>query len=219
MKIVSVVQGTAQWMQCRLGIPTCSNFHRIITPKELKPSKSHGAYIAQLVAEWFLGKPVDESASEFMERGTEMEVEAVAAYEWDNNCCATKVGFITSDDGLVGGSPDRLIGEDGGLEIKCPSAAVHVGYLLNGVDAEYRCQVQGLLWLTGRKWWDLVSYNPALPAFRVRYTLDPEFADALDTVMPVFLGAFAEAKLKLAPAKAAYDESLRVAIENADNPF
>lgn len=219
MKIHSVVQGTPEWLACRLGIPTCSAFSKIITPKTLKPSTSQAGYVAKLTAEWYLGRTLDEAESGFMERGTEMEAEAVAAYEFEKNVDTQVVGFITTDDGRVGGSPDRLVGEDGGLEIKCPSAEVHVGYLLNGVDAEYRCQIQGLLWLTGRKWWDLRSFNPAFDAFDIRFEPDAEFIGALDAEMPVFLARLDAAKIKLAPAKARRDESLRAAIENGEHPF
>jgi hypothetical protein len=73
-----------------------------------------------------------------------------------------------------------LVGEDGGLEIKCPSAAVHVGYLLDGFDEKYYCQIQGGLWITGRRWWDAVSYCPGFPPVLQRYAPDAGFLKKLD---------------------------------------
>lgn len=219
MRIIDCQQGTPEWLKARLGVITCSCLSQIVTPSTLKPSASWGRYLSRLCCEWFLGRPVDESSSEFMARGTEMEAEAVAAYEFENNVEARKVGFIVRDDGMFGGSPDRLVGDDGGLEIKCPSAEVHMGYVLNGIDAEYRCQVQGLLYLTGRKWWDLVAFNPALPTVKVRYEPDPAFFAVLDDLLPKFMARYLECKIKLAPAKSLRDEAIRKEIENSSDPF
>lgn len=219
MKIIACEQGSPQWFSARAGLPTASCFDSILTPKTLKPSESMGKYIGRLCAEWFLGKPLDSESSGFMERGTGMEAEAVAAYEFQHNVDTLKVGLCVTDDGLAGGSPDRLVGEDGGLEIKCPSAEVQVGYILNGIDAAYRCQLQGLLWVTGRKWWSFLAYHPVLPHVNLRIEPDPEWVEAWGVAFAKFQERFKEAKLKLAPAKAAYDESLRAAIENADQPF
>lgn len=206
-------------MKARMGIPTASCFDQIVTPKTLKFSESSGKYVSRLVAEWFLGKPMESEASGFMERGTGMESEAIAAYEFENNVDTIKVGLCVTDDGLAGGSPDRLVGEDGGLEIKCPSAEIQVGYLLNGIDAAYRCQLQGLLWVTGRKWWDFCAYHPVLPHVNLRIEPDPEWVTAFVPAMEKFQERLKEAKIRLAPAKATYDESLRAAIENADHAF
>ena len=194
-------QGTAEWFAARLGLPTASQFHRIITPKTHKPSGAQDKYADELLAEWLLGQPLETDLAGFAERGGALEQEAVAFYEATRDVDTTIVGFCRHDDVPAGCSPDRLIGDDGGLEMKCPSAAVHVGYLraaMRGPQVnDYYCQVQGALWVTGRQWWDFHSYNPQLPPALVRYTRDDVFIAKLDKTVRQFVAMLDEEKDKM----------------------
>lgn len=203
MKILDVKQGSPEWLQARLGIPTASNFDRIVT-KTGKLSSACDRYLAQLCAEWFIGEPLDAPATDMMARGNGMEAEAVRFYEFQAGVDTTPVGLCLRDDGKVGGSPDRLVGTDGGLEIKCPSATVHMMYLLGEPPDDYRCQVQGILWLTGRKWWDLLCFNPALPECLVRHERDPAFIAQLAAAVEAFVMRLDEAKERLKDQKVAH---------------
>lgn len=205
MKILTHKQGSPEWIHARLGLPTASNFDRLIT-KTGKPSASADKYLAKLCAEWFLGCPLDDFQSGYMERGTGMEAEAVASYEFENNVDTTECGLCLRDDGKVGASPDRLVGEDGILEIKCPSAETHMGYILNGPPDEYRPQVQGQLWITGRMWCDLNCYHPTLPPVRVRIERDEEFIADLSKIVEAFVVKLEAAKARLSERKAEFDE-------------
>jgi len=183
-----MAQGSREWIQARLGIPTASQFHRIISSKTMKPSASAGGYLYELVAERIIGESLDELVTAYMERGAALEDEAVKFYELQRNLDTERVGFCLRDDGRVGCSPDRLVGGDGGLEIKCPSAKTHVGYLIGEPQNEYRAQVQGCLWITGRDWWDWLSFHPDMPPALIRFRRDEEFIAALDEAMSEFLG-------------------------------
>lgn len=200
MKILNVEQGSPEWLRARLGIPTASQVDRLLTPKTLKISSQAGTYRNQLLAEWWCGYPIDWGGqSSFMERGTDMEPEARAWYELQRDVEATQVGFVLRDDGRFGGSPDSLVGEDGGLEIKCPALHTHLGYLLDpeALTAEYRGQVQAYLYLTGRAWWDLLAYNPELPPVVRRVERDELYIAALDKVLAEFLGELERARAVL----------------------
>lgn len=194
---IACEQGSAEWLQAKAGIVSASNLHRIITPKTMKMSAGVDNYARELIAEQLLGRPLDDATTDFMQRGTELEDDARGWYCLQRDCDVERVGFLLRDDGRVGCSPDALAGEDGGLEIKCPSAAVHVGYLLDGIDEKYRCQIQGSLWITGRDWWDFVSYNPELPSLLLRFQRDEEFITALDRIAGQFLSYLDESKIKL----------------------
>ena len=187
MKTFDFEQGSLDWRQARLGIPTASATDRLLTPKTLKPSTQQDKYLCELMVEWALGLEAD-AASGWMDRGTAMEEDAAGWYEFEYGVDLAKVGFWTTDDGRFGGSPDRLVGDDGILEIKCPSAVVHMGYLMEPqklVDA-YRLQNQANLWISGRKWCDIVSYNPELPKVIRRVELEPEFVEAFEPVLNTF---------------------------------
>jgi hypothetical protein len=175
-------QGSPEWVAARIGIPTASQFARLITPKKREPSASRHKYRAELLTEWLLGQPLDWGATLWMGRGSELEDEARRFYELERDVEVQRIGFVTRDDGRVGGSPDGLVGDDGGVEIKCPSALQHVQYML-GEDPEYFAQVQGYLYLTDRRWWDLLSYNPALPPVLKRIPRDDEFIAALVAIL------------------------------------
>lgn len=195
---LDVVQGTSEWAAARLGIPTASAFSKIITPKTGKLSDQSEGYMWRLLAEQLLGVPMDDATSGFMERGTILEKKAVSFYELQRDCTIDRVGFVLRDDRRVGCSPDGLVGDKGLIEIKVPSAPVHVGYMLGEAVAEkYRCQVQGQLWLCERDWIDTESYSPDLPTVIVRQHRDDAFIAKLANGVNQFLDYLDESKLKL----------------------
>jgi hypothetical protein len=191
-------QGSGEWTSLRLGIPTASRFDEIITPKTMKPSSSGEKYAWELLAEQILGYPVEEAPkSGFMVRGTVLEQKAVDFYELERDVDTEKVGFVMRDDRRVGCSPDRLVGIDGLLEIKCPSAKVHVGYMLDDEGSLYHVQTQGQLWLTEREWCDIESHNPELGSIIFRVGRDEKFIKALSSCVDAFLETMDEMKAKL----------------------
>ena len=191
-------QGDVAWFNAHVGLPTASSFDRILTPRTRKPSSSADKYLREKLAEWIVGGGLDESVGQFMQRGSQMEAEAVAFYELTRGVMTEIVGFCLRDDGLVGCSPDRLVGIDGLLEIKCPALTTHIGYLLSegGLD-DYACQTQGQLWITGRAWVDVVAYNPELPPVVLRYARDEAFITLLAGEVDRFVARLAAAKEQL----------------------
>jgi len=199
---LDVVQGTTEWVNARLGIPTASNFSRIVTPKTRKLSSASDKYLCELVAERIIGRPMDDASTDFMARGSMLEPEAVKAYEFENDCETVKLGFALADSRRWGASPDRLVGEFGLLEIKCLSAANHVAAVLGMMDDEHFAQVQGQIWVTGRLWCDLFFFNPAMPSHTVRIERDADYCAALDAAVPAFADRVDEAHRKIVGASA-----------------
>ena len=168
MITINCEQGTDEWFQARLGIPTASEFSKIITPAKLEPSRSADTYINKLIAEWLRGKPDESFQSDWMKRGVETEQEARDWYSFQTDKEVKQVGFCLNDSKTYGCSPDGLV-DEGGLEIKCPSPGVHVGYMLaKKVPTEYKLQVLGSLLVTGCKWWDFLSYHPDMNPLLIR---------------------------------------------------
>lgn len=212
---IDVEQGTKAWLDAKLGIPSASNAHRIITPKTGKLSASCEAYINELLFEQGKGHPLDDATSQFMQRGTVLERKARDWYELQRDCEVVQVGFLLTDDRRFGCSPDGLVGEEGGLEIKCPSGDVHIGYLRGEAGDKYHAQVQSSLWVTGRRWWDFVSFNPDLPSCLVRFERDEEFIAKLAAAVTQFSDYLAEEKEKLARRYAMFPEFRRPALRIA----
>ena len=209
MKILTMPQGSAQWQLVRLGIPTCSRADELITPAKLEPSKSARKYMLKLLAEWLAGYPMDDAGNGYTDRGTGMEAEARAAYELETGAEVRQVGFLMTDCGRFGGSPDSLVGEDGGLEIKCPALHTMIGYTLDpdSLVSAYRGQCQALMYVSGRPWWDLYAYNPQLPSIRRRVERDEKYVAAFDKALSVFLTDLEAARAKLAPYRSQMQEA------------
>lgn len=182
MREIECIQGSPEWWEARRGVPTASEFDRILTPIKQKGSAGQDAYIDSLIGDakdmrpnWFSDRPVTKD----MEHGTNSEPQAREWYEFEKGIPVRQVGFVTTDDGRFGCSPDGLIDPDGGLELKCPKPSTHVGYLREGtLPDKYKPQVHGCLIVTGRLWWDFLSYAPGLKPLLVRVYPD-EFTKRL----------------------------------------
>lgn len=187
MKRFDCIQGSSEWAMLRAGLPTASQFHRIITPSG-GPSKSAEMYLFELLAERVTGEPTVGFTSHWMDRGSELEAEAVAFYHFMRDCETEKVGFILNDTETIGASPDRLVGNKGLLEIKVCKPATHVGYLLQSGSAykEHRIQAQAQLWIAEREWNDLLAYNPLLPPALYRVERDESFIETIAAEVNAF---------------------------------
>lgn len=187
MKIYNVEQGSDAWHKLRLGIPTASQFDKIVTSAG-KLSSQAPAFAARLAAEIILGRSMETDLSHLaaIHRGRELEPQAALAYEFEREVETQPIGFVTNDDGSVGISPDRLVGSDGLVEFKCPYPATHVLYFSQGFDKKYYPQVQGQLLYAEREWNDRVSYSDEMPIYVERTYRDEPFIKILAQAMKDF---------------------------------
>lgn len=195
MKIIECDQATPEWWAAKRGIPSASNFDRIITPVKGELSKGADDYIAELIADRHIITPVNVESytSRSMAAGIVVEPEARKWYELETGKDIKRVGVCITDDDRFCASPDGLIGDDGCLELKCPDLKTQVKYLLEGgLPATYRPQVHGQLIVTGRAFVDFVSYAPGLPKVLVKVTAD-EYTDALRQALEIFYARYQEA--------------------------
>ena len=179
-------QGSDEWLDARRGIITASVIGQLITPQTVKPASNDKsrALIAQLAAERITGQSDSVFVNDDMLRGTLHEPIARDRYAEVNGVTVDEVGFMVEDryGFRLGASPDGLIGDDGGLEVKCPRPKTHIQTILSGqVPAYNMAQVQTCLLVTGRDWWDFVSFSAGLPMWTKRVTPDPKWRDAIIT--------------------------------------
>ena len=166
-------QGTPEWLEARAGIVTASTIGQLITAKTVKPAmndRSRGL-CQTLIAERVTGHVEPVHPNRAMTRGTLLEPEARRIYAEQTGQDVDEVGFarLDTDTYTLGSSPDGLVDDDGGIEIKSPSAKVHVSTVLSGAIPDYnRAQVQAFLHVTGREWCDFISYLPGEPLFIIR---------------------------------------------------
>ena len=197
------MQGTDQWHIDRLGKVTASRVADVMAKTRSGPSASRKNYMAELVAERLTGTWEEGFVSGPMKWGTETEPLGRAEYEIRTGQMVEQVGFINHPKiKMFGGSPDGLVGKDGGIEIKCPNTATHIEALLTGVvDRKYIIQVQSLMAITGRAWWDFVSFDPRLPAelsyWQARIMRDDKFIDEIEGEVRGFLAELDDLEKKL----------------------
>jgi len=164
--IHDVIQGKPEWFALRAGKPTSSAFKSLITGTG-KPSTSMLEYAEALALEVHLGEPVDDGfgGNKYTDRGTELEPLSRADYEMTRQVKVQEVGFMTDDLMRWGASSDGLVGNDGVVEFKNLIAKTFFKLYLackknNVTPPSYRPQLQGELFVTGRKWVDIVFYHP-----------------------------------------------------------
>jgi len=181
-----VRQYSDEYDRLKLGIPTSSHFHKIMTPQG-KPSKQWREYACLLIAERILQRKIEFYHSPAMERGLIVEAEAADWYEFDQDVTVQRVGFITDDNHKLGCSPDRLVGDQGLLEIKAPLPHTQVEYWISGeVNERFRPQLQGQLYISQRSWVDILCWHDGLPKVVMRVEPDEQFIKTLDRELQIF---------------------------------
>ena len=169
-------QNSDEWLQARLGIVTASEVNNLVTPKgKVCTGAKVKAYACHKASER-ITKRIEEHFMSFdMQRGHIQEEIARDIYN-DSFEAVTKCGFITNEIAGVtfGASPDGLIGDDGGLEIKSRVAKFQIETVIaDEVPDIYINQIQATLLLTDRPWWDFTQYSNGLPLYVKRVLPDP----------------------------------------------
>lgn len=159
--------------------------------------------IATLAAERISGKVEESHPTPDMWRGIESEPFAREAYS-AHRAKVVETGFMVRDFGRfkIGCSPDGLVGDDGGIEIKSPRAKSHVLTVIDGeVPAQHMAQMQTFLLVSGRTWCDFISFHGGLHLFVQRVTRDPHWES-------IILDAAAAAEASIAALVAAYEQAV-----------
>jgi len=186
MKIYDCEQGTSEWYQCRLGIPTASMFATVLAKgRDGGTSVTRKQYLLKLAGEILTGELMDSYSNAHMERGKEMEDEARDAYAFITDAAPQRVGFIVN--GPKGCSPDSLIDKSGMLEVKTKLPHLLLEALLKDeFPAEHKAQCQGALWIAEREWIDIAVYWPKLPLFVKRAYRDEDYIKKLAVAVDAF---------------------------------
>jgi len=199
-KIHKVAQGELEWLTLRMGRVTASEMDNLITPTfEQRKGEMPHSYLCSKLAEAWRGKPLPGFSSHATEQGQILEDEARRWYcfEFDQEQ-VHNVGFVEHDNGRCGASPDALIGEDGGLELKCPEPQTHVKYLLGGeLPKIYTAQVHMSLYVTQRPWWRFVSYRRGFPPFVLKVERDEAICEKIEAALESFYKTYDAAMKKL----------------------
>lgn len=178
MIIHDVEQGTQEWLDLRLGKITASEFHTLMGDSSTKKT-----LLLKKAAERITGKASDSDrfSNIHTERGHEKEDDARQLYAVLNMVDVDEVGFIEYNKNL-GCSPDGLVGDDGGVEIKCKDNHTHLfAVMKNYVEPSHKTQCQFNMMVSNRKWWDYCLYNDNFsnPCHIIRLPRDEEYINKM----------------------------------------
>jgi len=188
-------QKTWSWFQARAGKVTGSEMGNLITDKgaiRSWASAMPNSYLHRKLAERWRGFALESfTGGRQTDQGNLREPQARRYFAALLESDITEVGGIESDDERLWCSPDGIIGESVGLEIKCPNADTHVGWLLDGgVPEEHVLQVQFALFVSGWQEWQFLSYVHDMPHLAVAVKPDAglfdKFTEALDDFIERF---------------------------------
>jgi len=189
MKEHVVEQRSDAWQRLRLGMPTASNFHRIISNTTGKKLAAARDYLCELVYEKTTGKFYrrDLSGIKAVQDGIRLEPDAVAAFEKITGLKTRPVGFITDNNVRIGCSPDRLVvGSNQAVEVKCPQGPKHILYTAFGLENNYRAQIQGQIMIGGYDGVHFVSYNEEFATYHQYVRPDQKFINDMGTYLTEF---------------------------------
>ncbi len=185
-----VSQGSLEWLLLRAGRITASEADALVTPLgKIKDGEGVNTYLTQKLVELWTGGPLPSLQGVFdVEQGSLLEERARPAFTIHTGIEVTTAAFIESDDGRCGCSPDAMIGETSGVEIKCPTMPIHIGYLLAGkLPKAYSVQCQFSMWVTGFHTWHFFSYNRAFPPLHLVISRDDNFQRAISAAVEDFI--------------------------------
>jgi len=201
-----IEQHSAEWFQERLGRVTASRVSDALSLlKNGSSSQAREKYKMELVTEIITGSPVEHYVSPAMDWGVSNEPLARTAYEMETDADCERIGLVIHPEiNRAAASPDGLVGDDGLVEIKCPTTMTHLSYLRDGIAPDqYIHQMMWQMACTGRKWCDFFSYDLRLPedfrTFRIRVHRDDSFIGQMEKGVEQFiveLNALCEQLLK-----------------------
>jgi exodeoxyribonuclease (lambda-induced) len=196
MIFIDCEQGTPEWHQARAGVITASTYSDALSVLKRKSGdKDVGDFTdasdtlaINTAMERISGEPYGDTFQTYaMKRGSEQEAFARMRYEANYNTIVNECGIVLTDDRLFGYSTDGFVGQDGMIEVKTPINSLKIMKMIQtGNVEEYIHQIQGGLWITGRKYCDFIMYVPPLKGigndlYVKRIFRDDDFINDLET--------------------------------------
>ena len=161
-----MIQRTDEWYQARCGKITGSGVADIFkSGRGSSESVMRKNYLIEKALERVTGTPIIKRIkSDDIDRGVELEDEAVSVYEAVTGRIVESCGFIAHKSiPMFGASPDGLC-EDRVIECKCLNDANHWEFINTGkISTDRMYQIWSEMACTGKTKCDYFSYNPHFP--------------------------------------------------------
>ena len=203
MKIHDTEQGSASWYALRMGVVTASEADALVSPLgKVRTGLGVDSYLHRKLAEKLLNWSPEMLEGFAVNQGKLIETICLPWFEFEFEKKVKRVGFCTSDDGRCGFSPDGMLEDGSGLEIKSPQGPNQIKYLLeNKVPDDYVIQIQFSLMVSDAPYWTFVSYSMTLPPLVIRVERDEKIQAALREAIAAFNERFDSALARLQSMK------------------
>lgn len=181
-----IQQNTEEWFAAKAAMFSASSADALLMAKS---TSGYTNLIDKIIEERITGTQAEGrwGGNASTERGHEFEPIAAADFELNTFIETQVIGIVIYDDWTVC-SPDRLIGDDGLLQIKCPLFKTQREYLKKKkVPGNYYKQMQFELMVTGRNYNRFYSFHPKLPAVDI-------IVDRDEAMIQMIMAKLAEAK-------------------------
>lgn len=216
-------QRSPEWFKLRIGRITASRLGDWMAVskakgKEGQPLKARLDYETELMFERQFDVAYNNYISEAMQDGVNYEDFAVSQYEKITGNATEHCGAWYSDTFMA--SPDRMVGEDGLLEVKVVRDNTFTDILVNGIPPKWWYQIQGQLMASGRKWCDFAALNLGTQRMKIiRVLPDKEFHEYLELALDekLVVAKFSEDQLFELPDKVSAPETPAL-LQDGDAP-
>jgi len=220
-----LLQQTPEWYIARAGLLTASDVSKIVTAKKLEYAENDTSrgHLNELLAQRITGYVEPNFRSDDMLRG--LDDEKYAKTEYEKHYGQVKdCGFVTNDKWgfTLGCSPDGLVGENRGIQIKSRKAKYQIETIIDGImPDEFRLQVQTEMLVTERPFWDFISYCGGLPMFTVTILPDPiiqaaiveaaaEFHARLQMRLDIYQSRIEDKSIRLVPTERKIEQEIHI---------
>lgn len=174
VEFFDVEQRSDEWLMLRRGIPTASNFAKVIADgKDGGDSKMRQDYMDRLAGELISGQVAESFKGEAMERGNRVEPGAREWYARTRLADLAAIGFVRRTivtalgfSHAIGCSPDSKVSARKGVEFKSVAPHLLVGMKRRrtmGFPPVHRAQLHGTMLCCDWDEMDLVLFYPGWP--------------------------------------------------------
>lgn len=187
---IGAQQGSGTWQTLKLGVISASNASKVVAKKD---SDTRLTYMSELVAQVCTGIFEELVNNKYLEWGRQNEDGARAYYEFSTGLTVQQLPFVYKDESFREGcSPDGIVSDTRGVEIKCPFTSVrYVKFLTEDkIKPDYVWQYQHTLRVMDAEEWDFVQYDPRMkksPLKVLTVRRDEEKQKIFDEAIPAFI--------------------------------
>lgn len=188
-KIAGAAQQSEAWFNLKLGVISSSNISKVVGKVG---SEGRYTYMCSLAAQILTGLHDDVKAIA-LDWGNQHEDAARAYYESRAKVTITPLPFVFMDESFrEGSSPDGLVNDNRGVEIKCPFSSTNfVKFVDSGAfDPDWMKQIQHAMRIMGATHWDFGQYDPRSQGRILKFITverDEKFQKTMEDAIPTFI--------------------------------